>query len=119
MTKLAVIEKQRRGIAESQFETETRRRLLGLLQEGKTRLADLADALAMTPAGLRKELSRHQLTFKDLLDSVRKDAASSRLLGTDLSITEIAFSLGYSDCSIFTRACHKWFHKSPREMRSA
>jgi AraC-like DNA-binding protein len=118
MTKLATIEKQRRGISESEFEGLTRTQLLTLLQDGKTLLSDLADEVGMTPAQLRGSLAQHGLSYKALLDDVRKEAATIRLLETDLSVTEIAFSLGYTDSSIFTRACHKWFGKSPRDIRS-
>ena len=119
MTKLATIEKQRGGISESEFEGQTRTRLLTLLQGGKTLLSDLADEMGMTPAKLRGSLAQHGLSYKSLLNDVRKEAATIRLLETDLSVTEIAFSLGYTDSSIFTRACHKWFGKSPRDVRAA
>ena len=118
MTKLAEIERSRRGISESKFESDVRAQLALLLPEGKTRLSDLADALAMTPSQLRTGLARNRLSFKDLLETIRKEMAETRLLESSISVTEIAFSLGYTDCSIFTRACHKWFGKSPREMRA-
>ena len=119
MTKLATIEKQRRGIFESEFEGDARARLLALLHDGKSRLADLADDRGISPSKLRSALLQHGLSYKALLDDVRKEAAMVRLLETDLSMTEIAFSLGYTDSSIFTRACHKWFGKSPRDVRAA
>ena len=119
MTKLAEMERRRVGFAESIFEEDVRGHLTTMLPEGRTKLSELADAMSMPTARLRSELSRNGLAFKELLDTVRKETAEIRLLDTNLSVTEIAFSLGYTDCSIFTRACHKWFGRSPRDVRAA
>ena len=118
MTKLASIEQRHRGAFGPVFESEIRTRMAELIKEGRTRLDDLAEDRGQTPSQLRRELREHQLDFKQLLGDVRKAAAQSYLEETDLPITEISFALGYSDCSVFTRACHKWFGKSPREVRS-
>lgn len=119
MVKLATIERQRRGIADTEFEAEARAQLTALLHEGRTHLADLAEAMNLTVPQLRSDFGRHGLSFKRVIDEVRKETALNRLLESELSITEIAFSLGYTDCSVFTRACHKWFQKSPREVRQS
>lgn len=118
MTRLAEMERRSAGFSESKLEEDVRAHLATMLPDGKSKLSDLAAVMAMTPAQTRAELGRHGLVFKDLLDTVRREAAEIRLLETDLSVTDIAFSLGYTDGSIFTRACHKWFKKSPREVRA-
>lgn len=118
MTKLALIEQRNRGAFGPVFESDVRRRIAELIKEGRTRLEDLAADRGQSAAQLRRELRQHQLDYKQLLGDVRKTAARTYLEETKLPITEITFALGYSDCSVFTRACHKWFGKSPREMRS-
>ena len=52
------------------------------------------------------------------MEDVRKIIARRMLVESDISITQIAFALGYSDSSVFTRACHKWFEMAPRDMRA-
>lgn len=118
MTRLAEFERKRRGVCGSEFEADARHALAALLHDDRATIQDLAETLAVTPPELRKVLKLHQLDFRGLLDDVRKSAAETYLLDTSLSITEIAFALGYSDSSIFTRACHKWFGKSPRDVRT-
>ena len=117
MTKLASIEQHGRGAAASVFEAELKLHLADLIKLGQPRLEDLAAVCQRCPGSLRTEMKLHNLDFKALLNEVRKQTALAYLRETDLSITEITFSLGYSDCSIFTRACRKWFGKSPSEVR--
>jgi AraC-like DNA-binding protein len=119
MTRLAEIERQRLGICGSVFEAATRATLAQLLPQGLSTARDLAESMALSPAHLRKKLRQYDLDFRSLVDDIRKETARACLLERELSITEIAFRLGYSDSSIFTRACHKWFGQGPRDMRNS
>ena len=118
MTRLAEIELQRRGVSASVFEADARQAITPMLRQGRASAADLAQAMGLSLAELRRGLKENHLDFRSLLDDVRKEAARNYLQQTDLSITEIAFALGYSESSVFTRACHKWFGKPPRDMRA-
>ena len=118
LTRLAEIEQRQRGACGSDFESEARATLLQLLRQGEATAADLAAALNVTPAQLRAKLKLYEFDFRTLIDDVRRDTAGAYLRECDLSITAIAFELGYSDSSLFTRACHKWFGKPPREVRN-
>ena len=118
MTRLAEIEQRQRGAAGSDFESEARAALHRLLRQGEATAADLAGVLAVTPAQLRAKLKQYGFDFRTLIDDVRRETARRYLGESDLSITAIAFDLGYADSSMFTRACHKWFGKSPRDLRN-
>ena len=89
-----------------------------LLLDGRASASGLAEVMGMSLPELRKEFKLHQLDLRLLINDVRKEAARSYLLETDLPITEISFCLGYSESSIFTRACHKWFGQPPRDVRA-
>lgn len=116
--RLAEIERRRRGIYGSEFESEVRAAIANLLRQGNSATTDLAAALGLTPAQLRTKLRTHELDFRTLIDDVRRESARSYLLESDIPVTEIAFALGYTSSSIFTRACHKWFGQSPRDLRN-
>jgi AraC-like DNA-binding protein len=118
MTKLAEIDRQRLGVAATAFEADVLGAISRMIREGRTTVDDLAGELGVPRADLQKELKRHDLNFRNLLDHVRTEAARNYLLESNLSITEIAFALGYPDSSMFTRACHKWFKQTPRDVRN-
>ncbi len=118
MTRLAEIERKRRGIYGSQFEADARAAIIQLLRRGDTSVGDLADALHMPLSELRKTFNEHRLDYRALVDDVRKEEARTYLVASDISLTDIAFALGYADSSNFIRACKKWFGKAPRDVRA-
>ena len=58
-------------------------------------------------------------TFRTLLDTVRKDLASTYVHDPDIELAEIAFLLGFSDQSTFSRAFRRWTGNSPSEVRKS
>ena len=117
MTRLAEVERQRRGLHSSQFEERAREAITQLLLEGQTSAAALAEKLGMAPPDFRRKLKEHDLDYRALLEDVRKETARNYLTNSEASITEIAFNLGYAETSVFTRAFKKWFKLTPSEMR--
>ncbi|MFD0712997.1 AraC family transcriptional regulator [Paenibacillus sp. GCM10027626] len=59
------------------------------------------------------------MTPKMYIDKVRMDKAKRRLADTRDSVTEIAYSLGYSSLFAFTRAFKSRFSLTPTEYRAA
>ena len=114
MTRLAEFEQRHRGSYASVFEGEVRQALGQLLRQGLGSASDLAGAMGLTATQLRAKFKHHQLSVRPLIDDVRREMALNYLTEKELSITDIAFALGYSDISVFTRACHKWFGRAPR-----
>jgi AraC-like DNA-binding protein len=66
---------------------------------------------------MQRRLDEHGVTFADLLDEVRAELAKNKLVGSDLSLAEIGFLLGFSEQSSFTRAFKRWTGKTPLEYR--
>jgi len=77
----------------------------------------LAAALLVSQRTLQRILYIQGTSFRGLVDGVRKRRAEELLLRSDLSMTEIAFQLGYGDLSAFSRAARVWFGQSPRSLR--
>lgn len=118
MTRLAEIDRQDFDARSSDFEVEVRALVARQLSEGRMTASNLARAMGITPHTLRTKLKAHALDARTLIADVRREAALTYLRDTDLTMTEIAFALGYSDSSIFTRSCQKWFGRPPSEVRS-
>jgi AraC-like DNA-binding protein len=68
---------------------------------------------------MQRRLDEHGVAFVDLLDEVRAQLAKNKLQGSDLSLAEIGFLLGFSDQSSFTRAFKRWTGQTPKEYRQA
>lgn len=87
------------------------------LKHGEATLAEAADALGMSSRALQRELEKANTSFRDLVDETRKSMARQYLADTSLPLTEIAFMLGFSELSAFSRAARGWFGVSPSELR--
>ena len=70
------------------------------------------------PAGtMHQDLQAAGLTYKDMVEDVRRDLALSYLRQRHLPFSEIAMLLGYSELSAFSRAFRRWTGASPRAYR--
>ncbi|NOR40326.1 MAG: helix-turn-helix domain-containing protein [Gammaproteobacteria bacterium] len=77
--------------------------------------ADLAGVSVRT---LQRRLKQSGLSFSDMLQQTRFEAACSLLEDPDIRLTDIAFDIGYSDQAHFTRAFHRWAGVSPSVYRT-
>lgn len=92
-------------------------KLIELLPLGEPSIEKLARAMGMTPRSLRRHLSKENAGYRGILDDIRQYLATQYLEQRHLSILEVAFRLGYSDSSNFTRAFKRWFRVSPKHYR--
>jgi AraC-like DNA-binding protein len=87
------------------------------LLEGQTDIDGMAALAGIGVQQLQRCLRREGLSYRDLLALIRSARAKALLRETDLSITEVAFALGYSDHANFTRAFNRWAGCSPVDFR--
>jgi AraC-like DNA-binding protein len=87
------------------------------LKHDRTQAADVAKALGFSVRTLQRRLADADVKFSDVLDNVRREHLQGYLRENALSLTEIAFLLGYSDQSSFNRAFRDWFGTSPSAYR--
>lgn len=88
------------------------------LAEGYPALESVAEAIKASPATIQRELARDNLNYKDLVEETRRDLALVYVCQRELPFSEIAFLLGYSELSAFSRAFHRWTGASPRTYRA-
>lgn len=81
-----------------------------------------ADSLArqchMSRQTLYRKLKKEGLSFQGLVEQVRQDKALRYVAADQYSLGEIAFLLGFSELSAFSRAFKRWTGSSPAEYRS-
>ncbi|BDY04423.1 AraC family transcriptional regulator [Ferrimonas sp. YFM] len=71
--------------------------------------------ISVATLGRRLKGEGHQ--FHKLKDRVRRARAVKLLLGSELSISEVALTLGYSEPSVFYRSFRRWVGVTPAEFR--
>ncbi len=79
--------------------------------------ASIAASLNMSASTLQTRLARAGLSYQRLLNETRHELAKGYIEQSRLSVTEIAFMLGFADLSNFIRAFRRWTGKSPTEYR--
>lgn len=87
------------------------------LPHGDVKISAAARTVGLSPPQLRRQLAEAGTTFRRLLDETRKSMAAHYINETQLAMTEIAFLLGFSELSAFSRAAKKWFGRTPRDLR--
>lgn len=75
-----------------------------LIADGQCRIELVAEAAGFSPRTLQRRLGELGTTFSEIVANRRVRMAVRLLCETDLPITEIAYALGYTDASNFTRA---------------
>ena len=91
--------------------------ILPLLPHGKARIGKVAEDLGVSSRTLSRRLAAEGVTFAQVLDGMRTDLAEGYLKDRSLSITHIAWLLGFQEASAFTHAYKRWTGKPPTERR--
>ena len=89
-----------------------------LLPHGKAKLDEIARKLGVSQRTLARRLAAERLTFSAVLESLKMDLAERYLADEGLSISQVAWLLGYREVSSFTHAFKRWTGKTPRKVRS-
>mgnify|MGYP001288851776 CR=1 FL=1 len=80
--------------------------------------AAVAKQLAMSPRTLRRQLEQHHTSLRACTAEVRRSQADT-LLASGATVKEVAFALGFSEPSAFSRAYKRWTGKPPTEAGTA
>ena len=87
------------------------------LSTGATSLPQVANKLGMSQRAVQRFLEKEGTSFRKLSEEIRRSAAERYLRGTDMPMKEIAYLLGFSELSTFSRAVKAWFGVSPKKVR--
>jgi AraC-like DNA-binding protein len=89
-----------------------------LLPHGQARRDVVAQKLGLSPRTLGRKLSADGISFARILEELRFGLAKRYLPERVLSISRIAWLLGYTDVSAFSHAFRRWAGRAPRADRS-
>jgi AraC-like DNA-binding protein len=87
------------------------------LPQGDPSSARAATLLQMSQRTLCRRLEQEGTSFRQLLDDLRRQLALEYLARRDLSVSEVAFLLGFSQAAAFHRAFKRWTGRTPLEHR--
>ncbi len=86
---------------------------------GQTTVSVVARDLGMSARTLARRLGEANTTYQTVLSNFRRAMADRYLKNSDMSQSEIAYLLGYSDVSSFASAFKRWTGQSPGERRQS
>jgi AraC-like DNA-binding protein len=107
----------RRSSRQNSIRAAAENAILPLLPHGKARIGKVAEDLAVSSRTLSRRLAAEGVTFAQVLDEMRADLAEGYLGDRSLSITHIAWLLGFQEASAFTHAYKRWTGKPPTDRR--
>jgi AraC-like DNA-binding protein len=107
-----------RGAGRGALRVDVENAIAPLLPHGQARAEKIAHLLGMSPRTLARRLAAEGLTFVGVLNELRVDLSRRYLQDEDLTISEVAWLLGYREVSAFTHAFKRWTGKTPRQARS-
>jgi len=95
--------------------TEVRKLLIDLLPTGEANQQLIASHLAKSVSTLQRQLRDEGTSFREVQDDTRQRLAEDYVYDGKHSLSQIAYLLGFSDQSNFSRAFKRWHGASPSE----
>lgn len=89
--------------------------MISMLPDGRADLSSVAVRLGMSRATLARRLSAEGVTFKHVLEDLRRRLAVQHL--ATATVKETAYRLGFSDPAAFSRAFKRWTGRTAHEVR--
>jgi AraC-like DNA-binding protein len=98
----------------SEITVQVQAKLIQVLPTGKVGEASMARALNLSLRSLQRKLNERGMTFRKVLEDTRRQLAQQYLKDSTLSVSEIAYLLGFAEVSSFSRAFKRWTGHAPR-----
>lgn len=98
--------------------SQVRQLLVALLPSGKADQDLVAKRLNRSTSTLQRQLQAEGLSYREVLDKTRRSLAENYLIDNTHSHAQIAFLLGFSDQSNFSRAFKRWTSMSPGQFHA-
>ncbi|MEP1231039.1 MAG: AraC family transcriptional regulator ligand-binding domain-containing protein [Litorimonas sp.] len=100
------------------LKTAVKMAMRAALNNGKIGTHIVAERMGKTWSVLRSELLESNLSYRELLETVRQDIFHE-CLEKDKPLSQIAQELGYNDQAAFSKAFKRWYGVSPRQWKAA
>jgi len=101
------------------FINDIRDTIIHSMAGGEVSLEVVARQLALSPRTLQRRLNKCRVTFKKLLNNIRKELAFVYIVQPQIHLSELAYMLGFSEQTAFQRAFKKWTGVTPSKYRKS
>lgn len=102
----------------SEYMHRVKNEIRRLLESGDVSIVAIADNLQVTVRTLQRRLSDENSSYIDLLDRVRYQMAMEHIQHQNVSVTEVAYKLGFHDSGSFARNFKRWTDSSFSDYRN-
>ena len=99
--------------------TKVRHLLIGFLPSGDAHQDRIAHSLHCSASTLQRQLQSEGTSYREILEDTRSALAKDYLRDGKNSHAQIAYLLGFSDQSNFSRAFKRWTGVAPREFQTS
>lgn len=99
--------------------SKVRRLLIDLLPSGKTDQELVSTRLNRSTSTLQRQLQQEGVSYRDVLESTQRSLAETYLREKRHTHAQIAYLLGFSEQSNFSRAFKRWTTMSPRQFQDS
>ncbi len=100
------------------FVDQVREIIIRQLPTGEMDNESVASGMKMSRTTLYRKLKAESFSYQMILTDIRKELATG-YIQSGMTVSQIAFLLGYSNASNFVIAFKRWFGKSPGSYRSS
>jgi AraC-like DNA-binding protein len=90
-----------------------------LLPHGQTTFDEVARKLVVSRRTLARRLKAEGLSFGEVLKQLRLDLAKRYLSEADVSISQVAWLVGFQSLAAFSHSCKRWTGMSRKALRNA
>ena len=98
-------------------DTQVKAKLIDLMPTGQVSEDVVARELNMGLRTLQRKLREEKTSFSSIYKNIRQKMATEYIQDSQMSMTEIAYLLGFSEQANFSRAYRRWYGTSPSEAR--
>lgn len=99
------------------FQDKVRKIVMKHLDSGDANMERISNELNLSSRTVYRRLKEENVTYKTLLNDIKKQLAQAYLKETTFTINDISYLLGFSETSAFHRAFKRWFGTNPSQYR--
>jgi len=111
----SVVEKYLASLDSQKVTAEVRELLITLLPSGHSNQSRVAKHMNRSLSTLQRQLHQEGTSYQEIRDETRRQLATEYVRESKLTLSQIAYLLGFSDQSNFSRAFRRWTGVPPRE----
>lgn len=99
------------------FQDKVRKLIIKHLDSGNANMEMVSNELKLSSRTVYRRLREENVTYKILLNEIKKQSAQTYLKETAFTINDISYRLGFSEPSAFHRAFKRWYGTNPSQYR--